>query len=331
MINELVLQNYGLTVDSIEKSSVGAGSDTYFITCGTQKYVLKFPCESEMNHPNSEPFLCEYLLKRGLSVCEFIRNNSNSFISKDENGRKFHLQKYVQGKVYGLNEAPAWLLKESAQTLGKIHTVLTDYRGLPDGIGKDFFKYKTPKNSIRSYTSTLETAKQQGDTAIEDDLLYRIDLLKKFPEFEFDLSKLSCKSTHGDYSICQLICGESQIKAVIDWTSACVHPIVWEIIRSFAYAAPSSKDGKIDISEFLEYVSHYLNFGKLNSYDVAMMPKLFYYQLAVCDYYRQYYESTADNRDIYLHQAVFSTKLMKWFEKNIDYLTQCLMETFGKL
>jgi hypothetical protein len=56
------------------------------------------------------------------------------------------------------------------------------------------------------------------------------------------------------------------------------------------------------------------------------MPKLFYYQLAVCDYYNQYYQSAAENRNIYLHQARFSTKLMKWFEGNIEHLTEMLLK-----
>ena len=43
---------------------------------------------------------------------------------------------------------------------------------------------------------------------------------------------------------------------------------------------------------------------------------LFFYQIAVCDYYGQYYASTAANRHIYLHQAIFSTKLLRWLEKD---------------
>ena len=33
-------------------------------------------------------------------------------------------------------------------------------------------------------------------------------------------------------------------------------------------------------------------------------------------------KSDADNRGVYLRQAVFSTRLMKWFAKNIDRITE---------
>lgn len=328
MIEELLNNLYGLSACNIKKSAVGAGSDTYFITSGFEKYVMKFPCESEMNNPDAEPLICDFLLKKNLPVCEFIKNNLGEYISIDENGRKFHLQKFAEGKMFELNTAPRWLLRESAGMLGKIHSALTDYKGLSDGIGKNFFTYMTPESALSSYKRTAIIANELGDTNITEDLSYRIELMGRFPVYEIDLDRLSCQSTHGDYFISQLICGEKKINAVIDWTTACVHPVVFEIIRSYVYAAPSYINGEINIHEFVEYVFEYLKFAKLNPYDIEMMAKLFYYQISVCDYYGQYYSSAADNRHIYLHQAVFSTKLMKWFDKNIDSLTRALQDSF---
>jgi len=57
-----------------------------------------------------------------------------------------------------------------------------------------------------------------------------------------------------------------------------------------------------------------------------MAAKLFYYQIAVCDYYGQYYASTAANREIYLRQAFLSTGLLRWFEKHIEELTNTMTE-----
>jgi hypothetical protein len=54
------------------------------------------------------------------------------------------------------------------------------------------------------------------------------------------------------------------------------------------------------------------------------MPIVYYYQIAVCDYYNQYYCSNADNRDIFLHQARFSTKIMKWLSNNMQRLQESL-------
>lgn len=139
---------YGLEPALIERSSVGAGSDTYFVTCADGKYVVKFPALSEINHPGAEPELCEYLNCQGIPCCHFLRNNTGNFLSTDANGRLFHVQKFIEGRLYGLNEAPDWLLIQSAQMLGKIHAILKNYPGLPVGIGADFFQCMLLKRSL---------------------------------------------------------------------------------------------------------------------------------------------------------------------------------------
>lgn len=324
-MKQLLKEKYGLEPLYIKKSAIGAGSDTYFVTCTDGEYVVKYPASSEINHPEQEPELCEYLLSKGIPVCQFLRNRDGRFLTADKTGRIFHVQKFIEGTVFDLNAASDWLLAESAQMLGKIHTALHDYPGLPEGIGADFFQYMTPERALVSYRRSLEIAKSNGDTENVRDLEYRIGLMQRFPQYTFDLNQLTCGATHGDYFISQIICGEGQINAVIDWTTACVHPVVWEIMRSYVYAAPSCKDGEIDMDEFLCYASEYRKFAPLKEYDLLNMARLFYYQIAVCDYYGQYYASTADNRHIYLHQAMFSTKLLRWFENHVETLTAKLL------
>lgn len=324
LMKTLLKKQYDLDVLSIEKSSVGAGSDTFFVTCKEGKFVLKFPSPSDINNPQLEPELCELLLSKGISVCKFIKNKSGAFLSLDENERVFHLQEFIEGKTYDWNTAPDSLLDQSARTLGKIHAALRGVDFLPVGIGEDFFRYMTPENALRSYENTLETSRKNKDSATEHDLLYRIELMKRFPKYCFDLDKLTLSATHGDYFISQLICGDDGIKAVIDWTTACVHPVVWEIMRSYVYAAPECARGEIDIKKLRDYFDNYRRFSQLSSYDLENALAIFYYQIAVCDYYNQYYCSDADNRDIYLRQAIFSTRLLRWFEKNEDKLREIL-------
>ena len=247
-------------------------------------------------------------------------------MTRDKQENVFHVQKFIDGQTLAWNTSPDWLLKEMAGLLGKIHTALKDYQGLPVGIGEPFFKYMTPENALRSYEKSLAIAREQGEVDDIADLQYRIGLMHRFPAYSFDLQQLTCQSTHGDYFISQLLCGENTINAVIDWTTACVHPIVWEIVRSYVYAAPSCKDGQIDMEEFVNYVKEYCRYAVLTRYDLANMIYLFYYQIAVCDYYGQYYGAQTDNRYIYLQQAQFSTKLLKWLEKNADVLTDKLLQ-----
>lgn len=326
MFKTLLHEQYGLHLNTATKSAVGAGSDTWFLDCAEGKYVLKFPATSEINHPEQEPELCQKLLNAGIPACQFLRNRDSQLITTDEAGRLFHVQAFIDGTTYDLNTAPDWLLTESAALLGRIHCALRQNHSLPIGIGKDFFRFMTPKNALASYQRSLKMAQARGDSSSVAELTWRIDLMSHMPHFTFDLDALTCQSTHGDYFISQLICRDDQIAAVIDWTTACVHPVVWEIIRSYVYASPACRDGQIDIPEFLQYVATYRRYAPLNEYDLRCMAPLFFYQLAVCDYYAQFYASDAHNKHIYLHQARFSTKLLQWLSQHMEALTSTLLQ-----
>lgn len=91
-MRQLLRCAYGLNIVELQKSSVGAGSDTYFATCADGKYVVKYPASSEINHPEPEPELCEFLLQKGIPVCQFLRNKAGGYLSADEKGRKFHVE-----------------------------------------------------------------------------------------------------------------------------------------------------------------------------------------------------------------------------------------------
>lgn len=316
---------YGLKLDDVRRSKYGVGSSTYFVTCAEARYVVKYISENEMNNPEIEIALCEYLLKQNISVCRFVKNKQGQVLSVDENGRIFNIQHFISGLTYKYNEAPDWLMEEAAVMLGKIHKCLENYNPLPSGIGADFFKYRTPQGTLASYEGMLKNLEQIEPTHLEN-IQSNMELMKHFPKYEFDLSKLTCRNTHGDYTISQLLCGEDKINAVIDWTSACVHPVIWEIMRSYVYASPLCRSGEIDIEDFLNYIKAYMRYGTLNSYDLENMGKLFYYTIAVSNFYGQYYTSITRNREMYLQQAVLSAKLMKWFDKNIEHLTTELIK-----
>lgn len=74
MIEELLEKQYGLHCLQARKSTVGAGSDTWFVRCAEGEYVLKFPAASEINHPELEPELCAFLRANGVPACDFLKN-----------------------------------------------------------------------------------------------------------------------------------------------------------------------------------------------------------------------------------------------------------------
>jgi len=325
MIEKMIKEQYGLRAESVKRLETGAGSNTYFIETGKGKYILKDIAVNEMNNPKAEPELVGFLQSKGIPVALFVKNRRGGYVF-EEAGKIYHLQNYIEGETLELNSAPDWFLTQSAQMLGRIHQTLKDYEPLPVGIGESFFKFMTPENAEKSYRKTLEHAKSQNDLQVVSDLEYRLTQLKNLSNVNLELDCFTRTNTHGDYFISQIICGKETINAVIDWTSACVHPVCWEVIRSFTCADPGCKNGEIDIGRFISYVREYLKYGRLNSYDLKRMPYLFYYQIGVCDYYHQYYQSSAANRSIFLHQAVFATKLMRWFEFNIRELSEKLRE-----
>ena len=311
---------YGFEIESAEMSDNGAGSLTYFVNVNNQKYVVKYASDNEMNHPELEPKLCEYLRKHGIPASEFIPNLQGGFISIDANGRRFHIQKFIDGVTYSYNSAPDFLFEKAPDLLAEIHVCLKDFTDLPEGIGADFFKYRKPANMIKSFNNSLQTSIKNGDNENAEDIRDILKILNKFPEYIFDVSKFTFGNSHGDYMISQLICSNNSIKGIIDWTTACKHPLIWEVVRSYIFMAPECKKGNLDIEKFESYLRKYLQKGRLNTYDIENAGRMFFYFLAVCDFYGQYYQSLARNRSIYLEQAKLSKNMLKWFDEHIDEL-----------
>ena len=81
-----------------------------------------------------------------------------------------------------------------------------------------------------------------------------------------------------------------------------MHPYIWEIVRSYIFMAPECKNGEIDIEALIQYIKEYQSIAPLNRYDVENAGNLFYYFLAVCDFYGQYYQAHSRNRGIYIRQ-----------------------------
>lgn len=311
MFNDLLYRQYGLHIHHAQHALTGAGSDTWLLTCTEGDYVLKFPVSGAIDHPEAEPKLCAFLRRHDIPACAFLKNHTGGYLSLDSDGRMFTVQQRFPGHTPDWNSASEALLLESAELLGKIHAVLQAYPTLPEGIGAGFFARMTPQRALESYRRSVAAALRLGDTESAADLNWRIGLIARFPTWQFDLNRLTCRNTHGDYFISQFLCKDGHLTAVIDWTSACVHPVIWEVMRSFAYAAPCCADGSIDRSLLGRYVHAYCRYGTLSDYDLENLDRLYFYQIAVCDYYGQYYASTAANRHIYLQQAKHAIRLLQ--------------------
>lgn len=313
---------YDIEIETMETSANGAGGLTYFVTAGGKRYVVKYPSDNEMNHPETEIRVCGLLLKKGIPACRFVPNKNGGMLSADENGRRFTVQLFYEGVTYGYNEAPVNLLKPSAVLLAEIHNAMRDMENIPVGIGSDFFAHRKPRFMSEGYTRTLRQAEDNGDGDIAAAIRLNMRIIGSMPDYEFDAGRFTCGNTHGDYTISQLIWLDEKVNGVIDWTCVCRHPYIWEIVRSYVFAAPEVKQGELNTDALICYIADYMEYAPLNAYDIENAGKLFYYFLAVCNFYGQYYDSISENRSIYLRQAEMSSRLLVWFEKHIDELNE---------
>lgn len=328
MISKLIEENYNIgSTLNIIKIKNGYGSICFHVLTDKGEFILKNAEDNGMNNPKNEPKLHEILESEGIPVSKFYKANNGEYIL-NHNSNIYHLQSFIKGEIYKPNTSPQWLMDESAIMLGKIQKVIDKMYKLPTGMGEEYFKHMSTEKSKISYIETIKTAVIKNDENIIKDIEYRISLLNGIKKIDIDMSRLSCKNTHGDYSINQIICGENSINAVIDFTSACVHPICWEVIRSYSIADRECADGNINIENLKKYIERFLKYGELNSYDLKIMPYLYFYQLLFPNYYKQYYLSKHSNRELLLDNAHFSTKLCKWFECNIDTLSDEVVRAF---
>ena len=317
---------YGMEIETMEPSGNGAGGLTYFVTATGRKYVVKYPSDNEMNHPDVEIRVCQALLAKGIPACRFVPNQLGKLISTDENGRRFTVQHYYEGITYGYHEAPVDLQPQSASLLAKIHEAMKDLEEIPVGIGADFFACRKPEVMKDTYEATLQQALEKNDTEIAQRIRSNMRIIDTMPDYHFDIRKFRCGNTHGDYMISQMIWQDGKINGIIDWTCACKHPYIWEIVRSYVFMAPETRQGEINIQALIAYIAIYLESGTLNSYDIENAGRLFFYFLAVCNFYDQYYSSISKNKDIYLQQADMASRLLVWFETHMEELDEKLRE-----
>lgn len=310
-IKQILFQEYGFEVFDIHKMTAGVGGDTFLIDTHQGRFIYKIVDVNEMNHPEEEPEICSFLFQRGLEVPDYLKNKSGTFVTSFDGKRVSHMQKYMEGKVFAMNEATDWFMVQSPLLLGRIHNELRQYKELPMGIGENFFRYMTPENAKNSYRHSYELAEQRVETDILEDIEFRLKIIQKVSDWKFDLQKPTYCNSHGDYTVNQIICGEGKVNAVVDWTCACRHPVIWEITRSFFYAEQSCIDGQYDEVKFKDYVKHYCCVASHTQYDIDNLMRLYLYQLAVCDYYSQYLNADIYKKDEYLLQARFATKVLR--------------------
>lgn len=310
-ITQVVSENYDFEkIVGISQMNNGVSADSYYILSDKGEFIFKDIKQNQMNHPENEDIILNTLREDGLPVPQIYRTKRGSSLICDGD-KKYHLQSFIEGRIYERCNAPDWLLYQSAEMLGKIQVSLSKLPDLPIGMGKGFLEYNTTETAVENHTHTLKMARDKGDDEIAEVIEEKIKLIQKHKNLKFDLSQMTCRNTHGDYSINQILCGRDKINGVMDFTSACYHPVCWEVIRSYSLADPRCGDGGFDQDNFKRYIDNYMKYGSLNDYDLKVMPEFYLFQNLVCEYFHQYYNSEFRDRKILYDNAMFTFKQCK--------------------
>lgn len=327
-IPALLQEQYGLHVTDSVRLSHGVGGSNFFISAEEGQYILKAMFPDDMNHPENEAKILDTLRAANVPVSRIVPCSDGSYTFL-RNERVYHLQSFVQGRVYEPNTAPDWLIPESARLLGRIVKALQPLPPLPDGLGEGFFTNMTPENAKASLQATIRLCREQNDAeteALAQEKLVMLDRLPPLPPFQ----GFTRGNTHGDYSVLQLLCGRIAINAVIDLTAACVHPIAWEVMRSFLLAGPSTAKGAVPKDALLAYVAAYLEENTLTAFDLENMPLLYLYQSMVCDYFGQALRAEPAHKTIMMNSARLNHAHCKTLLEIHRELGELLKTTFAK-
>ena len=254
----------------------------------------------------------------------FVKNN------QVDNDKIVIMQEYIEGQTKEKNTGDKKQLLDSAKYLGLIVNTLKDYP-YEDMFKCNMNKYASDEVLQRSIDQNLELIEKaksdelHGNKIVED-LTDKINMLKQLlKDGTFrDITNVTVKKTHGDYSVMQFIYDGDKIKAIIDFVDAAELPITWEIIRSYSYIDKECINGNFNIDNLVEYTKEYMKYSSLNKYDLEYMPYVYLVQLLNSTYgYKQYLN---DGNLELLKFGEERTNICRYLMENSKIISEKLLE-----
>lgn len=133
-----------------------------------------------------------------------------------------------------------------------------DYDGLKeDGIFKKSFSKESVENGLIKMKDLQLKLKEDNPykEKFYKDLEFKINVAEELLEkFDFNvIDKMTMKNSHEDYSVQQLIYNDKKGTTIIDFETAKIMPIVWEIMRSYSYVDKEAAEGELNIDTLVSY------------------------------------------------------------------------------
>ena len=313
-ISMLLQTEYGLHFIDHKKLALGS-ANCYKVRCEEGDFFLKeYQSDFTMDRVDREADLVSYLRVRCFPVAGFVKTLNGGHAVLYE-GHVVSVQDYVEGRTY-LNDLPHTLLMKSAGYLGRLHTLLKDY---PLEIEMDYRWAESISSEAvaRKFDALLVTLEEERSdpqyAKIREDLIFKKNLMACIDDWKQFFRGITFSATHGDYTACQLICGEDDIRAIIDFSSAGRLPVVWEIMRSYIQSGGVSRsDTKLDVEDLAAYVAEYMKYAPLSRRDLEAMPYLYLFQLTQSSYgYKEYLVTKTENREALLDFAFWRTGICR--------------------
>ena len=196
----------------------------------------------------------------------------------------------------------------------------------------DWLKSFSSEKVTKEYDSLIEIAKSKGNdkyiTQIIEDLEYKKQLAVRCEEYKKYYNGITYCATHGDYQGCQIIFNGEDVKAIIDFSSAAILPVAWEIMRSYVQSSEQCrKDAEIDIKGLCDYVREYMKYSNLTKADMISMPYVYLFQLARSKYgYPQYLKTDSPDKDKLLKFAFWRTQMCREVEQKASIISNELLK-----
>jgi len=320
MLEKCITDNYDVEVKDIKLFTSHFGTEIFIVQTNKGKYFVKTVLNKWANSEamENEGHITEYVHNNGISVARLSKTKNGMYHAKAED-ITFHVQEYIEGEVLQVNTAPAWFMEKSAITIGEIHSILKSYGEISR---KNDFLDKSVINHLKNrYTKKLKEAKKHKNSQLIFAFEERIRHFDRVLAFDIDASKLTYSNAHSDFNIRNNIVTADKKFTVIDWTTACRMPVCFEVIRSYVFAEPACRCGKINSGGFIRYLNNYLKYFSLNDYDIQMMPYIFYFQQMIWNYTPPF----DDVVETYMPMCKLIQNFTKWLYDNVEKLSEELL------
>lgn len=326
--------NYNIFADNIIKINNGS-ANIYKICTKEKKYILKeFQSKYNYDIVLREFNVLNFLKKTGVPVPNYVIGIDGQLYFEYKK-RIIIVQDYIDGYTKNYNQGDILELLESAKYLALIVNCLEDYHN------EDLKKYSFQSEEL---LRSLKKAKSNNDDLILrakkdlkkgqyiiDDLMDRSKIINYILDSGIykEICDISYKNTHGDYNVSQFIYKNHKIIAILDFVNASNLPIVYEIMRSYAYIDKECVDGVMNINNLILYIEEYMKYSKLNINDLKYMPYIYLIFLIKSTYGYEEFLNT-DNFRV-LKNGKRRTNIARYLYKNASIISERLVNYFSML